>query len=57
MIEKQYLGDAVYVEVQNGMLLLTTEDGLGGASNRIFLEAPTMENLIAYYQRAKEPKE
>lgn len=37
---KQYLGDGVYVEIERGMLKLTTDDGTG-PDNTIYLE-PTV---------------
>lgn len=37
MIAKRYLGDGVYVEVEEGMLCLTTSDGIS-VTNRIYLE-------------------
>lgn len=52
--DKQYLGDSVYVEVENGMLRLTIENGTGVPGAVIFLEVETMENLIHYYNRAKK---
>ena len=47
---KAYLGDSVYVEVENGMVKLTTDNGLG-PSNIIFLEAQVMDALIDWYER------
>lgn len=44
MIQKRYLGDGVYVELENGMVKLTTEDGYR-ATNTIFLE---LEVLIQF---------
>lgn len=52
---RSYLGDAVYVEVENGMLMLTTSDGLH-VTNRIYLERATMEALVEYYAEAKKGK-
>lgn len=51
--DKQYLGDSVYVEVENVILMLTTENGTGIPGAVILLEVETMENLIHYYKRAK----
>ena len=46
---KVYLGDSVYVDVQNGMLKLTTENGLrGNASNTIYLEPAVFDALKRY---------
>lgn len=54
-MNKEYIGDSVYVEVEYGMLKLTTENGFG-PSNTIFLEPNVMDNLIQYYNKAKERK-
>ena len=45
---KVYLGDSVYVEVEHGMLKLTTENGYG-ASNTVYLEPEVFEALANYY--------
>lgn len=47
---KEYLGDSVYVQVVDGMLLLTTENG-GEPSNKIYLEVFVYEALVDYYAR------
>lgn len=47
MNAKAYLGDGVYVDVENGMLKLTTENGIG-ASNTIFLEQEVWDALVKY---------
>jgi hypothetical protein len=47
MTGKVYLGDSVYVEVENGMLKLTTDNGLG-ASNTIYLEDQVYAALLQY---------
>lgn len=52
MIEKEYLGDSVYVDIDSGMVRLTTENGYG-ATNTIFLELPVYEALVKYVERAK----
>lgn len=51
---KQYLGDGVYVAVENGMLKLTTEVGLPEPTNVIFLEPEVFVNLKRYYEAAVE---
>lgn len=51
MIAKRYLGDSVYVEIEGGMLKLTTENGLG-ASNTIFMEPEVFHELQRYYKDA-----
>lgn len=50
MTGKQYLGDGVYVEVENGMLKLTTEDGVN-VSNIIYLENVVFQGLVRYYEK------
>ena len=47
---KVYLGDSVYVEIEGGMVKLTTDNGLG-PSNPIYLEAHVYEALVAYVER------
>ena len=50
MSDKAYLGDSVYVEVEHGMLKLTTENG-DGPSNTIFLEPEVYDALTQYMAR------
>jgi hypothetical protein len=50
LIERVYLGDSVYVEVENGMLKLTTDNGLG-PSNTIYLEPDVAAALLMYMRR------
>ncbi len=50
-MEKEYLGDSVYVEIENGMLKLTTENGIG-ATNTIFMEVEVYDALIRFHERA-----
>lgn len=45
-----YLGDSVYVELEYGMLKLTTNNGYG-ATNTIFLEPEVYEALTLYVER------
>ena len=50
MSSKVYLGDAVYVEVDEfGALVLTTEDGIR-ATNRIVLEPEVLAALRQYLE-------
>ena len=44
---KEYLGDSVYVEIERGMLKLTTDNGLG-PSNTIYLDAVVYNALHRY---------
>ncbi len=46
---KQYLGDGVYVDLEHGMIKLTTENGYG-ASNTIYLGSSEYEMLIKYVE-------
>lgn len=46
-MEKRYLGDSVYVEIENGMIKLTTENGFG-PTNTIYLELEVFDFLHAY---------
>jgi len=50
-MEKQYLGDSVYVEIERSMLKLTTDNG-EGATNTIFLEMEVFDALNAYVKHA-----
>jgi len=47
MSRKAYLGDAVYADVERGMLKLTTEDGYS-ATNTIYLEPEVVAALQRY---------
>jgi hypothetical protein len=47
---KAYIGDGVYADVENGMIKLTTENGIS-ATNTIFLELPVVHSLAAYLRR------
>ena len=49
-MDKEYLGDSVYVELEDGMLRLTTDNG-AGVSNEIFFEPEVMEALRKYTER------
>lgn len=44
LLEKTYLGDAVYVEDDGYGLILTTEDGYS-VTNRIYIEPSVYESL------------
>ena len=50
---KAYIGDAVYAEINNGELVLTTEDGIR-ATNTIILEPEVLSTLMLYLGAAKE---
>ncbi len=47
---KQYIGDAVYVDWDGFMLVLTTENGIE-VTNMIYLEPSVWAQLLAYVQR------
>jgi len=55
-MKKEYLGDSVYVEIENGMFKLTTENGMG-PSNEIFLEREVLDSLVSYAKRISEEQE
>lgn len=52
-MEKVYLGDAVYAECRFGMLVLTTENGLG-STNKIYLEPEVLTALRMMLDAGKE---
>ncbi len=52
---KLYIGDAVYVEMNGGDLVLTTEDGLS-VTNRIVLEPEVMAGLMLLLNLQPIPK-
>lgn len=41
-MSEQYLGDSVYVTMQDGMIVLNADD------NRIFIEKQVWESLVKY---------
>lgn len=47
MDKKEYLGDGVYVVVEDGSLVLTTENGIE-ATNTIYLEKVVIQSLLNY---------
>lgn len=49
---KTYLGDGVYVEFVDGMIRLTTENGIE-LTNEIFLELPVYLNLKDWFESLK----
>jgi hypothetical protein len=51
--DRHYLGDAVYVAIEHGMVKLTTEDGRT-ATNTIYLEVDVMDALEAWWTRMQE---
>lgn len=51
MTNKDYLGDSVYVDIENDGLMLTTENGDGPPSNDIYLDRAVFEALLRYVER------
>ena len=51
---KRYLGDSVYGEMRDGVLVLTTENGLG-PSNTIFLDESVVSSMLSFIARFKVP--
>lgn len=49
-MSKEYLGDGVYVDVERGMLKLTTENGIE-TTNTVYLEPEVYDKLVKYAQR------
>ena len=49
---RAYLGDAVYVQMLDGQIILTTEYGQG-ATNTVILEPQTLENFITWLSRLR----
>jgi hypothetical protein len=50
---KEYLGDAVYVKIDDFGIILTTEDGIK-ITNRIVLEPSTIDSLVTYIEKHKK---
>lgn len=49
---KTYLGDSVYVEIDNDQIILTTENGWpDDPRNRIVLEPEVYNELVKYINR------
>lgn len=51
--DKSYLGDGVYADIENGMIKLTTENGIS-ATNTIYLEMEVFDALTKYVNRKEE---
>ena len=47
---KEYIGDGVYVDIEAGMIRLTTEDEIR-VTNVIYLEPDVFSMLLAYVKR------
>ena len=50
---RTYLGDGVYAELENGMIKLTTEDGIR-VTNTIYLDATVFDALVKWLERLKK---
>jgi len=50
---KEYLGDAVYADIENGMVKLTTEDRVS-TSNTIYLAPEVVAALTAFAKKHLE---
>lgn len=50
-MKKEYLGDSVYIDIdETGILRIYTENGFG-PDNIIFLESVVCNNLVNYIER------
>jgi hypothetical protein len=49
-MKKEYLGDAVYVQVKHDSIVLTAENGIA-ATDTIYLEPNVLKALAEYLQR------
>ena len=49
-MSKRYIGDSVYVDYGGFSLILTTENGTGGASNEIVLEPSVYSALVQFVE-------
>jgi len=52
--DRQYLGDGVYVEIVDGMVKLTTENGTDVPSNSIYLDVDVMHAFDTWWTRMQE---
>ena len=52
-MSKVYLGDGVYADIENGMLKLTTENGVS-VTNTIYLEPSVWQELVIYVSNVIE---
>jgi hypothetical protein len=51
-MHKEYLGDSVYAEIDNGMIKIYLDNG-HGPSDTIYLELEVIDALNRYVQRIK----
>lgn len=52
---KVYLGDGVYADVDDGVLVLTTEEGRH-ATNTVYMESEVVQALERFIARQREEK-
>lgn len=52
-MQKEYLGDSVYAEIEGGMIKLTIENDSSGPSNTIYMEPAVYDALVQYVNRVK----
>ena len=50
--KKRYIGDGVYADVENGQLILTTENGIS-VTNLIFIEPEVWSALLEFVESLK----
>jgi len=50
-MNKQYLGDSVYVDFDGYCVMLTTENSEDGPSNTIYLEPQVLDALKRYLEK------
>ena len=50
--DKAYLGDGVYASIEHGGIMLRTPRADG--EHYIFLEPEVLNNLLAFYKRARQ---
>lgn len=55
-MKKEYIGDGVYVDVERGMIKLTTENGIR-VTNTIYLEHDVWRHLSDYVWRHSKEEE
>jgi hypothetical protein len=56
-MNKEYLGDSVFAAIEAETLVLTTENGTGMITNRIYLEPEAREKLVEYLDELKLSQE
>ncbi len=54
-MNKTYIGDGAYVEIQGDSIVLTTRDGYS-ETNRVVLEPEVLRSLLDYLEHLKPKK-